>query len=252
MTASASGSRPARRLWRCVLRVGLGIAVLGAGWLTLVIHPQPLFAHTLRRANVILHARSVLPPEAVPILDDVVARIARSPLYDATRDHDVFLCDTPALFAFFAPDAPRVGGVAHLDGNVFVRPANIARNRVIGPSGDEKPGERTLAYFIAHEVTHAMTSARVGPWGFQRLAAFQKEGYADHVAYARPLELASAREQLRRRAPEMDVRVSGLYRKYELMVAWLLERQGMSVDELLSRPRDPHDVERQLEADQGF
>jgi hypothetical protein len=234
------------------VRIGLGVVVLGAAWLTLIIHPQPLFAHTLRRANVVLHARNPLPPEAGPILNDVVSRIARSPLYDPARDHEVFLCDTPALFAFFAPDARRAGGVAHLDGNVFIRPTNIAHNRVIGPSGDEKPGERTLAYFIAHEVTHAMTIARLGPRGFQRLAAFQKEGYADHVAFARPLDLAAAREQLRADAPEMDVRRSGLYRKYELMVAWLLEREGMSVDDLLAQRLDPRDIERLLDADPGF
>src|SRR5204863_388569 len=45
--------------------------------------------------------------------------------------------------------------------------------------------------------------------------------------------------RLARAAPEMDVRRSGLYRRYELMVAWLLERQGMTVEELLARRIDP-------------
>ena len=76
-------------------------AALGA-WLTLIIHPQPLFAYSARRANVVLHARAPLPPEAGPLLDEVVRRVSRSPLYDPARVHHVFLCDTPSLYAFFA------------------------------------------------------------------------------------------------------------------------------------------------------
>src|SRR4051794_26630555 len=97
----------------------------------------PLFAHSLQRGNVVLHARRPLPPEAGPILDEVVRRIARSPLFDPGRTHDVFLCDTPALFALFVPYARKVGGVANLTGNVFLRPAHVARDRLIGPSGEE-------------------------------------------------------------------------------------------------------------------
>ena len=86
-----------------------------------------------------------------------------------------------------------------------------------------------------------MTGDRVGRWGYHRLAAFQTDGYADYVAFARPppFDFAAGREALARDAPEMDVRRSGLYQRYELMVAWLLERQGLSVDQLLARRIDP-------------
>jgi hypothetical protein len=39
---------------------------------------------------------------------------------------------------------------------------------------------------------------------------------------------------------------SGLYARYELLVAYLLQRRGLSVDELLAGPLDPHPVEVQL------
>ena len=230
-----------RRRWaRRTLRCGVALAVVAAVWLTLALHPQPLFAYELRRANVVLHARAPLPPQAAPLLDEVVRRVSRSPLYDPARRHDVFLCDTPALFGLFALWHRRVGGLTHTQfgGNVFIRPSNIERGTVIGPSGDEKKGERTLAYFIAHEVTHAMTADCVGRWGYRRLAAFQQEGYADHVAFARDVDLARGRRALVSDAPEMSPKRSGLYARYELLVAYLLERRGMTVDELLARPRD--------------
>jgi hypothetical protein len=248
----ASPRAHARPPWRRrARRLGLALAVVAAGWLTLVVHPQPLFAYSARRANVVLHARAPLPAQAQPLLDEVVRRVSRSPLYDPARVHHVFLCDTPALFTFFTLGARRSGGVTEtqLVGNVFIRPSNVERGTVIGPSGDEKKGERTLAYFIAHEVTHAMTADRIGRWRSHELAAFQREGYADSVGFDHPVDLARGRAALERDAPEMSPRRSGLYARYELLVAYLRERRGMTVDELLSRPMDERGVEAALLAD---
>ncbi|HVJ20770.1 MAG TPA: hypothetical protein VM686_35415 [Polyangiaceae bacterium] len=233
---------------RLARRVGLVMLLAALAWLSLVIRPQPLFAHELRRDNVVLHARVPLEPKAGPWLDEVVRRVARSPLYDPERLHHVFLCDTPELFAFFEPFQRNVGGIAqwHLGGNVFIRPFNLERGTVIGPAGKEKTGERDLVYFIAHEVTHVMTSDRIGRWRYAHLAAFQVEGYADYVAFARPVDFAAAQAALAQGDAEMSPQRSGLYRRYELFVAWLLERRGMSVDELLAEPMDPLLIEREV------
>src|SRR6476646_10231039 len=200
MAESNALDLPPTRWRRRARRLGIGLAASLAAWLTLVIHPQPLFAYSLARGNVVLHARAPLPPQAGPLLDEVVRRLARSPLHDPTRTHDVFLCDTPSLFAFFEPWHRKVGGVAdvHLVGNVFIRPSNVARGTVIGPSGDEKTGEQTLTYFIAHEVTHAMTDDRTERRRYAKLAAFQTENYADYVAFARRVDLRRGREALAR------------------------------------------------------
>ena len=244
-------SPPSRRWPRRLRRAGLALAAVVGGWLVLAIHPQPLFAYSVQHANIVLHARAPLPAQAGPLLDDVVSRVVRSPLYDERRTHHVFLCDSPRIFGLFALWDRNVGGIAqvYLNGNVFIRPSSVERNRVIGPSGQEKAGERTLAYFIAHEVTHAMTSDHVGRRRYHALSAFQREGYADYVAFARPVDFARGRELLARDAPEMNPRRSGLYLRYELMVAQLLERQGMSVDDLLAWRIDPEPVLAALRAE---
>jgi hypothetical protein len=247
VTQSDRGT-PKRAWFRRLRRAGLGVAAVLGVWLALVIHPQPLFAHTASRANLVLHARVPLEPQAGPLLDDVLRRITRSPLYDPARVHHVFLCDTPALFAFLEPIHPRVGGVAQTQfvGNVFIRPFNLDRGTVIGPSGQEKTGERTLAYFIAHELTHVMTADRIGHGRSARLRAFQREGYADYVAMARPPDFAAARAALIRNDDEMDPKKSGLYRRYQLLVTQLLDREHLSVDALLAQPLDPAAVERRV------
>ncbi len=236
-----------KRAMKRALLVLVGVA---AGWVGLVIHPQPLFAYTARQGNLVLHARRPFPPATQALLQDVLRRVSASPLYDAGRVHDVFLCDTPGLYGLLALWAYRSGGVTQtmLNGHAFIRPFDIERGTVFGRSGEVKVG-RPLAYFIAHEVTHAMTVDRVGRWRFRQLAHFQTEGYADHVAFARPMDLRAEREALIRGAPEMIPRQSGLYRRYELLVTYLLERRGMSVDQLLARPLDPAVIENQLLAE---
>ena len=164
-----SGAPQPAKWGRNLRRVGLMLAGVVAGYLALVIHPQPLFAHSLQRGNIVLYASQPLPPEATPMLDDALRRIRTSPLYDAERTHHVFVCDTPQLYDFFALWDYRSGGVTHTwaSGNAFIRPSNLVRGRVIGRSGVEKGGERTLSYYVAHEVTHAMTADHTGRLRFR-------------------------------------------------------------------------------------
>lgn len=229
------------------------MTILGcaAAWLALILHPQPLFAYSAQRANIVLHTRAPMPAQVGPLLDEVVRRISRSPLYDPGRTHHVFLCDTRTLFGFLTVDGYRAGGVAHaeLGGNVFIRPFSIERGTVTGPSGQETTGERTLTYFIAHELTHAMTAERTGRWRYRQLSAFQVEGYADYVGFGRPLDLARERQALLADAPEMSPRRSGLYKRYELLVAYLLERRGLSVDDLLAARVEQRPIEDELLGD---
>ena len=240
-----------RRGRRLAKRALLTIVGAAGVWLGLILHPQPLFAYSAQRANVVLYTRAPMPAQTGPLLDEVVRRISRSPLYDARRAHHVFLCDTRTLFGFFTVNSYRAGGVAHaeLGGNVFIRPFSIERGTVTGPSGQEKTGERTLAYFIAHEITHAMTADRTGRWRYRQLSAFQVEGYADYVGFGRPLDLAREREALIEDAPEMSTQRSGLYKRYELLVAYLLEGRGLSVDELLAGRLEQRQIEDELLSD---
>lgn len=207
----------------------------------------------MQRQNVTIHAREPLPAEAGPLLDDVLRRVSRSPLYDARRAHHVFLCDTAELFALFTLWNHRSGGVTNTwpNGNVFIRPASVRRGRVIGPSGVEKGGERTLAYYVAHEVTHAMTADHVGRLHYQRLSAFQVEGYADYVAFAQSVPVTELLGALQTGAKTMNPRLSGHYDRYRLLVGYLLRNKGWSVSELLGRRVDARHVETELRASGG-
>lgn len=202
--------------WRRGLFSAAGAAfVLFAGWLAVVIHPQPLFAHSLERGPVALYSREPLPDDAAPMLDEALRRLSRSPFYDATQRRAVFLCDSRSLYRLLTL-APKGRGITSPFGNVFIDAAGVRAK-----SGD-------LAYFVAHELTHAFVQARLGYLSQRRLAPFQREGYADYVAFA-------------------DTPPSGPYLHYRRLVAHLLERRGLSAEQLLSEPLDRAWVERDLE-----
>jgi hypothetical protein len=239
-----------RRWGKLVARLAVGLLSLGAGWLALTIHPEPLFAYSLRRDNVTLYARRPFPPQAKSILADAVQRIERSPLYDPAREQHAFLCNSEALYSFLVPHT-HGSGKTNPFGNVFLRGADVAFDRVRDRQGQPKQPPRTLAYFIAHELTHALSIDRFG-LGFQRLSPFQKEGYADYVAREQPVSLRAGRDALNRGALEMDPTRSGLYDRYRLLVAYELQRRGLSVEQLLGQRLEQRDVEAELRADPGL
>jgi hypothetical protein len=221
------------------LRVPAALLVAcGVAYVALLVHPQPLFAYSLARGNVTLHARTPFPVEAGPILDDALARVRRSPLYDPAVPHHVYFCPSAAFYSFFATGKRRSRGVTldYLNGNVFIGPSSIEKNEVYGPSGRPAGPDRPLAYFLAHEITHHMTSATIGRLAYFRLPAWVREGYADYVGRAAPVDLSSETERLRNGDRDFDPHRSGLYLRYRLEVAWLLERERASVLDLLHAP----------------
>jgi hypothetical protein len=224
------------------------VLAAGAAYGALLLRPQPLFAYEARAGNVVLHARAPLPRRAFEIAEAARQRVARSPFYAAEDTYDVFLCDSSALFALFVPQAYRVGGNAdvYLSGNIFLRPSRIQRDRLVGYSGHEPSGERTLTYFIAHEVTHMMVARRLGRWENFRLATWQREGYADYVGKAGAFDFAAVRERFRADDPALDPGRSGLYLRYHLLTAHLLDHKGLTAEALLARPIDPLPLESEL------
>lgn len=197
------------------------------------LNPSLLFAHELRVENLTLHSREPLPPEARAILQATHDRVAKSPYFDAHDSYDLYLCDTPALFTFFVPWARNVGAISLIGatGNVFVRPANVANDRLIGPHGKEVPGVRTLTYYFAHEVTHTAMARKLGRLEYFGRPSWELEGYADFIGKAGAFDFDAERARYRNGDVELDPAKSGLYLRHQLFVEALL-REGVSLDDL--------------------
>lgn len=228
----------------------LALVVVGAFglYVALLLHPDPLFAHEARVENIVLHAREPLPPAALDVARAVHERVARSPFHEPADTYHVYLCDTPELFGFVSVQHPNAGAISQvgLTGNVFLRPSRIERDRLIGPRGNEVPGERTLTYFMAHEITHTMVARRLGRLAYFRLAAWQQEGYADYVGKGGDFDFEATLAAFRAGEKELDPARSGLYLRYHLLTAYALDALGLTPEALLAEPRPRAPLEAAL------
>jgi hypothetical protein len=218
--------------------VSLGLLVGFTSYGAIHLHPQPLFAKELTVGTIVLHSREPFPENTRALLTEVEARLETSPLHRAGQQHHVFLCDTPAVYAFFNPQHPNTGGETYfwLGNNVFLRPVDVAHDRLISPLGKPVDPPRTLVYFLTHELTHAMTFDAVGLWTYLSLERWQLDGYADFVALP-DFDAEDAERRRVRGDVELDPKKSGLYQLYNLQVHRALS-SGLSVEALLERGRE--------------
>jgi len=98
---------------------------------------------------------------------------------------------------------------------------------------------------------HILVARELGIVKHWRLPAWKNEGYADLVAKGGDFDYEQAREQLRSGDRELDPKRSGLYLRYHLLVAYLLDHKGISVAELLNREFDPAQLEVEMLASEG-
>ena len=97
-------------------------------------------------------------------------------------------------------------------------------------------GDRTLDYFAAHEIIHQLTGQALGPISYFQLPQWVREGYADYVGKGDAFRYDEAKRAFLAGAPEMDWNKSGLYRRFHLLVAYMLDHQHWSVERLLKNP----------------
>ncbi|WEF33440.1 hypothetical protein [Pseudoduganella chitinolytica] len=120
------------------------------------------------------------------------------------------------------------------------------RWRTPGPGPIADAAQRPLSYFIAHELTHSDVSRRFGRTVMLRYPEWLLEGYADYVGKAGDVDYAANHAAFLAGAPELDRRRSGLYRGHHLKVAYLLDRQGWTLERLFADPPAAQELERRL------
>lgn len=95
-------------------------------------------------------------------------KLEQSPIYSKQREYSVFLCNSGWRQMLFFNKDFGAGGVAPypVSPQVFLRDANAEQNRLISPKGKAVSGDKTLDYFVAHEITHQLTEEAIGPLRF--------------------------------------------------------------------------------------
>ena len=232
-----------------ILRLGVGCAAVLALYLLLLCFPQAFFHASVGANNLTLYSDQPFSQEAGKhVLDLVAKKLSASPLYLPQQSHMAFICNARWRQRLFFNRNYGVGGVNQypVTRNVFLRDALIEENCLIGPKGTRVPGDRTLDYFIAHEITHTLTAQKVGWVNYYKLPQWVREGYADYVGKGNAFNYDEAKRAFLAGTPEMDWQKSGLYSRFHLLVAYLVDKQHWSVQRLLTEPMEQTAVEEAI------
>lgn len=223
----------------------IGVLATG-GYLALLNTPEPLFAHQLTNNGIVLHADSPIPGAMDKTLAQVSARLLTSRLYDASTPTHVFVSSDAKRFALFARKNYKVGGVADwmVGQHVFLGASDMERNRMLSADGESIEDNRPLSYFITHEAMHIALARYTGRLVYAQLPQWLDEGYADYIA--RDIDYKDALHKMREGHADLDPAESGLFTRYHLMVAFLIEYRGRTIESLITNPPDRRSVEREL------
>ncbi len=234
---------------KILLKIGAAtVGIVALIWLLLSL-PQPFFHTSVSAKNLTLYSdQSFTPASGQQVLELVEAKLTKSPLYSAGQKHLIFICNARWRQHLFFTYQYGVGGVNYypITTNVFLRDSIIEENCLIGPSGNRVTGERTLDYFIAHEIAHSLTGQAVGGVAYHQLPQWKREGYADYVGKGAAFNYDEARRAFLAGDPKMDWAKSGLYWRFNLLVAHLLEKKQWSVQRVLADPIEQQAVEEMI------
>ncbi len=178
------------------------------------------------------------------VLKRVEQKIALSPLFDPQSRYPVFLCSNDWRWDFFTLFDTRSAARARapFPRDVIVREAEVASNRYRQAKGNLATDDRSLDYLLAHEVTHLMISDAVGVAEQQRLPSWLTEGYADYIGRGASFDyddaLRASLGQVRTRVPLQ----TGVYLEDTLLVAHLIERDGVTPRQLFASPPEREKV----------
>lgn len=207
-----------------------GLVILAVLYVLIIRYPEPFFRYSISYDNIHLYSVSPLPASTEDLLKQAQSRLAASEIYNRHVRQNVFICGSPAQFEFFTNVGYRSSGLTYVYFNrsIFLRPSNIARNQLINYMGKAVTDDRTLVYYISHELTHSMTVSYVGAWKYHELPKWLKEGYADYIGKG-PDTFADIQAKFE----DSSYHTNREYLRYELMVAYLLDAKHISTHDLL-------------------
>jgi hypothetical protein len=214
--------------------------------------PHTFFHAPVSAKNLSLYSDQPFTPAAGQhVLELAEAKLANSPLYSPAQNHQIFICNARWRQRIFFTHSYGVGGVNYypITTNVFLRDSIMEENRLIGLDGNRVAADRSLDYFIAHEITHSLTGQAIGGIAYHRLPQWKREGYADYVGKGAAFNYDEAKQLFLANDAKMDYASSGLYLRFNLLVAHLIDKQHWSVQRLLTDPIEQRVVEEMIRAE---
>ncbi len=238
---------------RAIIALVASIVLLVVGVSLTIAMPQMLFDHDLKIGRMNIHSeRSFERSDVVNVIADTEQRLAKSPINNRQTTYEVFIVETRWKRKLLFAPAEDVGGVTYFPlatRNVFLSGVNFAQNRLVSPHGYIPLANRTLSYFIAHEITHLQEGTSIGALTYVLMPKWIREGFADRVGLGHP----SDRDYLAYSFAHDAIDTKhwnrfGFYSDFRLVVDKLIDQGNMQVGELLVS-RTPFEEAKRIATD---
>jgi hypothetical protein len=240
------------------VKVIAGLVLIGLLWLGSLAFPQPAFRHYYAYGGYRVWSDRPIDPSINKVLDDATRRLKTSTLYEPDKPIRIFFCnDSWRLWWWGQSFGSKMAGATDtwLTRNIYLREADIPGNRILR-TGNTHPmldqAQRPLSYYIAHEATHALESRAFGRLMSVTYPQWLKEGYADYVGKAGDFDLDENRRLFVAGDRLLDFRATGLYRRFHLETAWLLDRKHQDIRQIFAHPPQQATVDAELKMPDGL
>ena len=228
---------------------GLLIILLICTYLGLLVYPNVLFANHHSFKNFEVYSDRKIPIEINDVLEDVLVRIKKSELYESDDRFSIFFCNASWRLSLLTRN-PNVGGLVNqgLSNNVFIRESEIEKNKIVNPTKGQEIAlveERPLSYFLAHEITHSLQT-KIERFMFVTTPKYIVEGYADYIGKGPSFDYGRYLNDYKSNHATMNP-TSGLYNKYHLMIAYLIDVKRLTFVEIVRQKRSLEEIENELQ-----
>lgn len=192
-------------------------------------YPQPFFQHHVTVGSITIYSDEELPSEINQIAQTAEERIKKSEIYKKNSKFRIFIANDYRRWRYFSNFNHRAGGLSYIGiANIFLRKVDIKNNRLYGNSGKVAAGDRTLDYFLAHEITHQLEFMSMPWYKYSLKENWLLEGYSEYIAH----DSQNYEEALRYYLEVPENSGAKRYTRMRTMVTYLLEKENVKIADI--------------------
>lgn len=224
-----------KQIFKIFGKIILVIIFLVIIYILTLCFPQPFFKNKVTVGNITVYSDGEIPFEINQIVKTAESRIKKSAIYKENIKPKIFIANNYWRWKYFTNTHYKVGGLAYvLVDNIFFRKVDIKNNRLYGNSGKVAAGDRTLDYFMAHEITHLLEFKSRPCYKYSIKENWIQEGYSEYIGHNSQNYEDSLKYYLE--VPENSG--AKRYTRLRTMVTYLLEKEKINVDDIWNKTND--------------
>jgi hypothetical protein len=232
--------------------------VMISGLITIMLFPQPLFAHKMEYKKFRVYSDNALDKNIEVVLNNAYRLVEQSELQDENYQYDIFFSHDNIYNRIEDLQGKGPAARATAGNIVFKVRLDIAANRAYGIISTIN-----LTEILAHEMVHCLQANKLGLWNMNQLnhpPYWKLEGYPEYISRQAKLKAKdySLTNEVKRfielnsKSKDGIVEVSeehfmpSVYYKGRLMVEYLMDVKRMTYAEILRDTRTEDEVFQEM------